>query len=577
MGGNQRELALVLKLQDQASKELRRIAGEVDAAERSSRNWGDTLFAVGKQLFYAATAAAGFLGYGVKIAADLETAEVGLTTLLGSAEKASATVDRLKVEAARTPFELPGLTQAAQLLASVTKDGDKAIDVILDIGEGLAAMGKGQAELDRISINLQQIAAVGHASMIDIKQFAYSGIPIFEMLEAQLSKGTTSLVDNNKKLGENGAELKRLEQQLAVAVQRQKDFTDNTSDATKMASKFRIDELRSQITGLNGEMGTLNATNGKIVSSTMSVEDAIAGGHVTFEMLTQMFDEANDAGGRFFDAYANNAGTFNQALSNMKDSFGIFLADVATGTGLFAVLTDAMMLVSSILGNYRTHLETARVAFSTFFSELDAQTGLVTLFKDVWANVIHVFNDQLRPALAELWAALQPLRPFLEVLGTVLGVGLVIAIGAVIIILGGLAAGIVQLLTWVTKLTTYLTEYFVTAWNAVIDQIAEVIVWVDKVIEKFKKAIDLASQIGGGLGGTLKGIGKVIGVNDAIISPKGDIITTHPDDYLIATKNPSSLGGGFTLNITGNTLLDQDAAEKMGDLILKRLKLSAGF
>jgi len=35
-------------------------------------------------------------------------------------------------------------------------------------------------------------------------------------------------------------------------------------------------------------------------------------------------------------------------------------------------------------------------------------------------------------------------------------------------------------------------------------------------------------------------------VSDAIIAPGGKIITTHPDDYLIATKNPGSLGGSPT-------------------------------
>lgn len=79
---------------------------------------------------------------GLTAAADLETAEIGLTTLLKSADEAGRTVDRIKREAARTPFELVGLSQAVQLLASVTKDGDKAIDVVLDVGEGLAAMGK---------------------------------------------------------------------------------------------------------------------------------------------------------------------------------------------------------------------------------------------------------------------------------------------------------------------------------------------------------------------------------------------------------------------------------------------------
>ena len=43
------------------------------------------------------------------------------------------------------------------------------------------------------------------------------------------------------------------------------------------------------------------------------------------------------------------------------------------------------------------------------------------------------------------------------------------------------------------------------------------------------------------------GRGKSVG--DAIIRPNGDVIETDPADYLIATKNPSSLGGSTTINI----------------------------
>ena len=48
---------------------------------------------------------------------------------------------------------------------------------------------------------------------------------------------------------------------------------------------------------------------------------------------------------------------------------------------------------------------------------------------------------------------------------------------------------------------------------------------------------------------------KVRKVNDAIITPNGDVVTTHPDDYLIATKTPQTLvngrgGGAPTVNFS---------------------------
>lgn len=47
----------------------------------------------------------------------------------------------------------------------------------------------------------------------------------------------------------------------------------------------------------------------------------------------------------------------------------------------------------------------------------------------------------------------------------------------------------------------------------------------------------------GGIFGNLFGdiFGKAFGVDDAIISPTGQVITTHPDNYLIATKSPGDM------------------------------------
>jgi tape measure domain-containing protein len=446
----------------------------------------------------AAAAVAAVGGYGVKIAAELQTAEVGLTTLLGSADAARATVDRLKREASRTPFELPGLTQATQLLTSVTKDGNRSIDIILDIGEALAAMGKGQAELDRITVNLQQIAATGRAATIDIKQFAFSGIPIYEML--------------------------------------------------------------AETTGKNGE----------------ALASFIEEGGVTFDLLTKMFDQANDEGGRFFNAFVNQSGTFNQALSNLKDSFGIFVADIVKNTGLFDGLTRAMMAGAGILQNYEQFLTAVKTRLMELAFELDKHTGLVTLLSDVWSNIVFVFNEQLKPALDELWITLQPYAPFLEALGQVIGTALVIAVGALVMILGTLAITLIEVLTVAAKVADFFYGAFADAWDFITDRMAEALEVVKNVVNMMERAVSLVRDLPGKAG---KAIGSVFKVDDAIIAPNGNIISTHPDDYLIATKDPHSLtrggnGGGMTININGGTYLSEDAAERLGDLIMGRLKLS---
>ena len=102
--------------------------------------------------------------------------------------------------------------------------------------------------------------------------------------------------------------------------------------------------------------------------------------------------------------------------------------------------------------------------------------------------------------------------------------------------------------------------------------------------EKMKKAFDravsaMSSLNIGGSSRTSMSISsqlKYTKVNDAVISPKGDVISTHPDDYLIATKNPQALAGagtgGVTINISGTFLDDRQAARRMGDEIMTKLR-----
>ena len=96
---------------------------------------------------------------GVKLAGNLESAEQGFVALLGSAKKAEDVMARIKKEAAATPFELPGLVEGTQALAAITKNGDKAIDILLDVGKAIATSGKGQAEMNSVIANLQQVAS----------------------------------------------------------------------------------------------------------------------------------------------------------------------------------------------------------------------------------------------------------------------------------------------------------------------------------------------------------------------------------------------------------------------------------
>ena len=160
-----------------------------DATSESSKSLagaiaqGTIMAGLFSKLSSAALAAAkSFIQSGIDYNAQIESYTVGFTNMLGSAEAAQQAMAKIQEDAARTPFNVEALTQANQLLISAGENAGYSEKVILALGNAVNAAGGGNAELSRMAQNLQQIANVGKAASIDIKQFAYAGINIYQVL-----------------------------------------------------------------------------------------------------------------------------------------------------------------------------------------------------------------------------------------------------------------------------------------------------------------------------------------------------------------------------------------------------------
>lgn len=127
-------------------------------------------------------AAKSLIQSGIEYNAQIESYRVGLTNMLGDAQAANEAMAAIQEDAARTPFSVDSLTQANQLLISAGENAEYSRKVIMALGDAVSATGGGNAELSRMAANLQQIANVGKASAIDIKQFAYAGINVYQVL-----------------------------------------------------------------------------------------------------------------------------------------------------------------------------------------------------------------------------------------------------------------------------------------------------------------------------------------------------------------------------------------------------------
>lgn len=171
-----------------------------DAASGSSKSLagaiaqGTVMAGIFSKLGSAALSAAkGFIQSGIDYNAQIESYTVGFTNMLGSAEAARQAIDQIQQDAARTPFSVEALTQANQLLIGAGENATYAEKTIMALGNAVSATGGSNAELSRMAANLQQIANVGKASAIDIKQFAYAGINIYGLLADYTGKSTAEV------------------------------------------------------------------------------------------------------------------------------------------------------------------------------------------------------------------------------------------------------------------------------------------------------------------------------------------------------------------------------------------------
>lgn len=140
-----------------------------------------------------ATAAAGT--FALRTASAAETSEMALTTMLGSAEAARDMLDELASFAAHTPFELSGLTTAAQQLLAYGFTAEDVIPMLTAVGDATAALGTGQAGIESVTRALGQMQTRGKVSAEEMLQLTEAGIPAWEYLAEAIGTDTAGAME----------------------------------------------------------------------------------------------------------------------------------------------------------------------------------------------------------------------------------------------------------------------------------------------------------------------------------------------------------------------------------------------
>lgn len=208
----------------------------------------------------ALDAAVGFVQTGIEYNAQIEKYTTGFTNMLGSAEAANEAMKAIQEDAARTPFDVASLTEANQLLISAGENAGYSRKLIMALGDAVSATGGGNVELSRMAANLQQIANVGKASAIDIKQFAYAGINIYQVLADYTGKSVQDVQSMTVSYD--------LLSEALIAASEEGGRYYNAMDTQSQTMNGRVSTLKDNVSQLAGLMtGDLFNGIGMVISN----------------------------------------------------------------------------------------------------------------------------------------------------------------------------------------------------------------------------------------------------------------------------------------------------------------------
>lgn len=340
-----------------------------------------------------------FIQSGMDYNAQIETYRIALTNMLGDAEKANAFLDKIKSDAARTPFSTDSLVAANQYLLSAGENAEYSRKTILALGDAVKATGGGDDELNRMAQNLQQIANVGKASAVDIKQFAFAGINIYQVLADYTGKSVQDVQDMT-------ITYDVLTQALQAAAEEGGRYY-NAMGTQSQSLSGRITTLQDNASQLAGKLTTgLSSAYGSVVSkanewvtSILENDEKLSQLQTTITVVISVVTAAAAS----FAAYKASMAIVSTIEAVKKATQGVTLAQAAMNAVMAA---NPIAIVVTLLAGLATALATAYATSETF---RDKVNGAFSSVKSVADSAIGWVINKVRGLISAVAGAISAL------------------------------------------------------------------------------------------------------------------------------------------------------------------------
>ena len=421
--------------------------------------------------------------------AELEQTRVAFTSMLGSAAQANAMIANLQKFAAETPFEMPGVRDAAQQLLAFGYDTEEIIPTLTALGNAASGLGKGEAGFGQLAFVFGQIRTTGKLMGNDVMQLAQLGVPVKDILAKNL--GLTK--DELANIGEMGID-------ADVAIQA---LIDGMNERFPEMMKKQSETFEGVLSNIKDNIGQAFGLSGlplfeEAKKALLEIKN------ITDTMLSNAQGGKSLFAGILPDDLLQKAETF---VNNLKKSFEGLAPVVEPFLGALAKVADVLLDVGSIaLASLRPIIPVITLIGQAFFALVGVIANVTDVFLEnfltIKTNAADSF-DETYAVIADTWqSAKETVTDFCT---------------ATIEFIAGLVAEIDEAVSPVVDTFANAfhaaADFVRAAMERAIAYVRTFIAWVDEAIASVKELafVKAASNVIGGVSAWLGGVSDDVG------------------------------------------------------------------
>lgn len=443
---------------------------------------------------------------GVKYNAQMEDFQANLTTLLGSADKASEMLNTLKQMANTTPFETSDLLQATQMMLGFGLQADKTTGYLQTLGD--ISMGNSE-KLMSLTRAFSQIGASGKATMEDINQMIDAGFNPLQIISEQTGKSMADLRDEV-------SEGKISFEDIAGAMQTATSEGGRYYQAMDKASQTMNGKMSTAMDALKTALGNVTQSLLPIVTKVVEKVTEWANAFSNLDQGTQEtilkiagivaaagpvlkiiggisggIGKLIDVGGKISTAFT----TGSKSVKLLGSAFSFLTSPIGIVIGIIGAIVGAIVYLWNTNEGFRNAIISAWQAICNFFSSIPG------FFQSLWENIKNFFINGWNSIVAffteTIPAWIQSIITWFQQLPYNLG----LLVGQMV---GHLIQFGVNAWNWVTtelpKIILGIVQWFMELpgriWNWLVETVVKVNQWGIDMINKGKQAAsDLVTNI----------------------------------------------------------------------------------